>query len=353
MLRLDGDLETGTDGFLRNLNLTGTLGDPAGAGGGAAGARAGAPGCNSAVLYVNYGEATRWNGLVVLDRLEAADIAMEDVTLQLGGLAQNLDDPARRNVTVNVEGLATGVWADGARGRPRARHPHRPLRRRRAAAGRAGRRCTSCRSAATASRSSAPAQVENLVYTGRNAIRVADIAIFSGLAGRELSGGVNLRADGSVTPLSGGFDLTFDGGATDLALGDARLDRLLAGETTPRGRAVRDEAGFRTEDLRLDNPQLAFASDGRIASARTDIGFRRRARPTSRSSIRALSGMLTAGGQATGTGRPIAVALSRGDPRGQRHGPRAHRRRARLRGRRRRRRRHRQPAAAAAGSTGW
>ena len=47
----------------------------------------------------------------MLDRLQAADIEMEDVTLRLGGLAQNLDDPARRNVTVNVEGLATGVWS--------------------------------------------------------------------------------------------------------------------------------------------------------------------------------------------------------------------------------------------------
>ena len=49
-----------------------------------------------------------------------------------------------------------------------------------------------------------------LTYTGRNSVRVADIAVFSGLAGRPLSGGLNLRANGSVSPLSGGFDLTFD-----------------------------------------------------------------------------------------------------------------------------------------------
>ena len=48
----------------------------------------------------------------MLDRLEAGGIAMEDVTLTMGGLAQNLDDPARRNVTINLEGLATGVWSD-------------------------------------------------------------------------------------------------------------------------------------------------------------------------------------------------------------------------------------------------
>ena len=36
---------------------------------------------------------------------------MEDVTFRMGGLAQNLEDPATRKVTVNVEGLATGLWS--------------------------------------------------------------------------------------------------------------------------------------------------------------------------------------------------------------------------------------------------
>ena len=36
---------------------------------------------------------------------------MEDVTFRMGGLAQNLEDPATRKVTVNLEGLATGLWS--------------------------------------------------------------------------------------------------------------------------------------------------------------------------------------------------------------------------------------------------
>ena len=132
-LRLDGDLETGADGFLRDLTLTGSLGDPAGepvvlpVPGGRTRLQSGA-------LHVNFGDASRWNGLVVLDRLEAADIAMEDVTLRLGGLAQNLEDPARRNVTINVEGLATGVWHADPEVARALGEPHRPLRRRGAAA---------------------------------------------------------------------------------------------------------------------------------------------------------------------------------------------------------------------------
>src|SRR5690606_6513031 len=103
-------------------------------------------------------------------------------------------------------------------------------------------------------------------FFGRGSLRAADIAVFEGFAGRSLAGALTLQAEGSVTPLERAFDLTFDGSASNLGLGDPRLDRLLAGETTLGGRAVRDEEGFRTENLRLANPQFTFASNGRIAS---------------------------------------------------------------------------------------
>ena len=110
VLQLNGDLETGPDSFLRNLTLMGTLGDPRGPA-----VVLPVPGgrtrIHSGVLHVNYGDASRWDGLLVLDRLQTADIEMEDVTFRLGGLAQNLEDPATRRVTINVEGLATGLWA--------------------------------------------------------------------------------------------------------------------------------------------------------------------------------------------------------------------------------------------------
>ena len=69
----------GSDGFLRDLALTGTLGGPTrGPAGGAAG-----PGrphdapVGGAQRRLRRGQ--RWNGFVVLDRLSAADIEMEDV----------------------------------------------------------------------------------------------------------------------------------------------------------------------------------------------------------------------------------------------------------------------------------
>ena len=90
----------------------------------------------------------------------------------------------------------------------------------------------------------------------------------------------------------------------------------MAGETTLSGRAVRDEAGFRTEDLRLANPQLSFASNGQISSTKTDIGFEAALTDLALLDPRA-KGRLTAEGRATGEGRPIHVALSASVPEGE------------------------------------
>ena len=314
VLDLSGNLETGPDNFLRNLSLIGSLGDPRGPA-----VVLPVPGgrtkLHSGELYVRYGDASRWSGLLVLDRLQAADIEMEDVTLRLGGLALDLEDPARRRVTVTAEGLATGLWsADPDVERALGKRvdlfadaelkPGGPVELRQLQVSGNGLSIFSAGSFA------------DLVYTGRNAIRVDDLGVFAGLADRPLGGAVDLHADGSVSPLSGGFDLTFDGSATDLAVGEARIDPLMAGETTLSGRAVRDEAGFRTENLKLANAQLSFASDGQISTRRTDIGFEAALSELALVDPR-LAGRLTATGRATGDGRPIAVTLSAEVPEGK------------------------------------
>ena len=79
---------------------------------------------------------------------------------------------------------------------------------------------------------------------------------------------------------------------------------------------MRDEGGIRTEDLRIANPQLSFASDGQISSTHTDIGFERRLADLALVDPR-LGGPLTASGHATGDGRPIAVDVSAAIPEGK------------------------------------
>lgn len=313
VLNLNGSLDTAPDFFPRALDLTGSLGDPA-----QPPVLLPVPGgqttINSAQLYVSYGQASRWNGFLVLDRLSHGDISMEDITLNMGGLAQDLDDPAQRNVTINLEGLATGVSSTDANIAralgPRfdlfadaALPPGGPIDIRQLQLSGNG---LSVFSAGT---------ITDMVYTGRNSVRVDDISPFGGLAGRELAGGLNLRADGSVSPLSGGFDLTLDGMTSDLRIGDPRVDNLLAGETTLAGHVTRDETGIRTEGLRLGNAQLDFASDGRISSTGTDFGFDARLNDLSLVDPR-IGGAVTATGRATGDASAVAVTLDAAIPEG-------------------------------------
>lgn len=313
VLELDGSLETGAS-FLRRLTLTGRLGDPANPA-----ITLPVPGArtrlNSAVLHVNYGDASRWDGLVVLDRLEAADLTMEDVTLRMGGLAENLDDEATRNVTISVEGLATGVSsadpavADALGSRidlfaDAVLPPGAPIT------------INQFQISGNGLSIFSAGEFEDFVYTGRNAIRVSDLAMFAGIANRDLAGAVDLTANGSVSPLEGGFDLTLDGTANDVRAGIAQVDPLLAGETTLSGRAVRDESGIRTEDLTLENPQVSFASDGQVSSTSTDIGFEATIAELGLVDPR-LAGALTTSGSASGQGQPIDVSVEAAIPNGR------------------------------------
>ncbi len=306
VLQLEGQAETGEDGFLRSLNLSGMVGDPA-----AEALVLPVPGAstrlNSATIYANYGTGSRWEGFIVLDRLEAAGISAEDITLKLGGLAQDLDDPDQRSVTVALEGLATGLYAEDpeiaeAIGdrldlfADAAMPPGGPMELRQVQAFGNGLSLF------------ASGEWDQEVFEGNLSARLPELGILSGLANRPLDGGVSLYASGSVTPGVGGFDLALDGGTTDVTIGDPRVDALMAGETEISGRLVRDEDGFRAEDFGIENNQFSLASEGRASSTDTDIGVELLLTDLGLLDERA-SGELTLTANAEGQGFPVDVTV--------------------------------------------
>ncbi len=305
-LTLDGRLETGAGNGLQSLRLTGALGDPSGPpvllpvpGGDTT--------LNAATLYVNFGQSSRWDGLVVLDRLNAGQMAFEDVTLDMGGLARDLADPEARLVTVTLEGIATGITSTDP-AIDRALGPRLDL-------------FADMRLPATGPITLDQFQIageglsvfsagsfDDGAFTGRASLRAPDLVVLSGLANRPLAGAVELRAEGSVTPLSGGFDLAINGSTDRISVDDPRLDALLAGETNVSGRAVRDADGLRTEDLRIENPQLRVASDGTISLDRTDFTLDAEIVDIGVIDPRA-EGRLELTGRASGEGMPVGLEL--------------------------------------------
>ncbi len=94
----------------------------------------------------------------------------------------------------------------------------------------------------------------------------ADIAAFSTLAGRDLSGSASLNADVQAAVTGASFDVSLDGTADDLGIGIAQVDPLLAGRTVLTVRADRDATGTRLSEFTVANPATRLSAEADLTS---------------------------------------------------------------------------------------
>lgn len=101
----------------------------------------------------------------------------------------------------------------------------------------------------------------------------ADIARFSDLAGQPLVGAANVVVIGDIAPLNGTFDAILTGTTNDLAVSIDQLDPYLRGDGTLSLHAVRDGAGTRVEDLRLQTAMADISGKADLTSngSRADL----------------------------------------------------------------------------------
>ncbi len=315
-LTLQGNAWILADGFLRQLVLDASIAAPGGeaiilpvAGGDTTLA--------SAELHVAYGtaETGRWSGALVARDVKTAEFGIGNIKVDLGGNAENLDDPAARATTFGADVRAEGVIADdpavaealGERiaatlgGRYQAAQPIRIFE---------------FQLAGAALRVAAEGAIEGSAFTGAIKLETASLAPFSGLAGRPLSGAATIKADGSIAFLSGGFDLLLDGSADGITTGDPQTDRLFAGTTQISGRLARNEEGVRARNFRLGNAQAEMTADGGFSSEKADFRLDARVADLNLLDTR-LSGPLTANGTLDGENGVIAAKLAIAVPAGK------------------------------------
>ncbi|UYO01183.1 MAG: translocation/assembly module TamB domain-containing protein [Devosia sp.] len=269
-LGLTASATTTADNFLSFLDLTATVADPAGemvtlpVAGNATRVR-------SAQLAVDFGAegSDNWGMELGIEGFSTDGVAAERLDFSMNGVARNLSDPASRMVTFNGDGAVSGISADpgveaalgdnvglGLAGLWNAGEPIQ---------------LAELRVVGAALTAGLSGMIDGTDFDGRIQLDAGSIAPFSAMAGRSLSGGVSLVADGRILPLSGGFDLVFDGTANQLRIDDPTADALLEGTVDLSGRLARTEAGIVADAFTVANDQVQFTADGTYASETADF----------------------------------------------------------------------------------
>ncbi|WP_181708352.1 translocation/assembly module TamB domain-containing protein [Chthonobacter rhizosphaerae] len=258
------------------------------------------------------GEAEEWTAAFDVTGFRSGGFTAGRALIEARGVARNLQDAATRSLTFDVGGGLTGITSDdpaiaravgeavdlAARGTWTAGQPVE---------------VETARVANANAEASFVGRVEPDGFNGRYTLRAADLAAFSGVAGQDLAGSADLAATGTVALIGGGFDLTLDGTGTELRVGIPAADSLLEGETVVGGRAVRDTAGLRFDNLRVANRQAEIHLDGAYDFAAADLRLTARLANIARVAPRA-SGPVAFEARLTGSGqRPNVVAVVMAD----------------------------------------
>lgn len=271
-LTLEGAGATTADGFLRRLVIDAVVASPDG-GPVILPVAGAATTVGTAQLSVDYGTGgtEAWSATFEATGFATDGLSAETLSITADGVAADLDDPAARRVTFNGDGMLTGISASpeieaalgagigfGVAGLWAAGEPIQ---------------LAELRLAGDALQLAASGRIEDWVFRGGLAVLTSSIAPFSGIAERDLSGALDLRANGTISPLIGGFDLTLDGTGTDLRVDDEVADALLAGTVRLTGRVARTEAGIIADDFSVANDQLSLTADGSFATGEADFRF--------------------------------------------------------------------------------
>ncbi|MDB5562879.1 MAG: gramicidin biosynthesis grst protein, partial [Hyphomicrobiales bacterium] len=272
-LTLNASGATGPDWFLTALTVNGSVTPPAGQK--AVLPVAGADTrIDGAQLAVNYGGASAqaWSGKLLLTGFENAVLAAKTVQVTATGVAANLDKPAQRRITFNGDGVVDGVTAKSADvqaalgdslgfGVAGLWNAGQPVQ------------LAQLRLAGKALSLDMNGSIDKAVFNGNVAIKTTSLAPFSGVAGRNLSGALDLSAKGTISPLVGGFDLALDGTGTNLSIANEVADRVLAGQVRLTGGVARNDTGLQARQFRIANPQVDLRADGSFATGAANFTF--------------------------------------------------------------------------------
>jgi translocation and assembly module TamB len=314
-LVLDANGETTNDGFLKRLKVDATIADPTGKKV-ILPVKGGQTTVDKAVLAVGFGTSTNndWSSTVEVTNFTTDSFASKSINLVAKGLAENIDNPTARSLTYNVNGEVAGITATRA---DIAEALGELIQLKINGDWKAGTPVNLKQAliAANGFSTALAGTIDKFAYRGDIFVKASSLAPFSALAGRDLAGAIDLKANGLVEALTGGFDLMLDGHATGMKLGIDAADKVLAGETRITGGVARGEAGVSAKNFRVENPQTLVTANGTFATGAANFDFGLDLTDLALLSEKA-GGALKVKGSARGQDNIIALAFNAGVPEG-------------------------------------
>ncbi|KQT45871.1 hypothetical protein ASG47_13070 [Devosia sp. Leaf420] len=270
-LALEATASTTADNFLSRLDLKASIADPQG--GLVTLPAAGTTQVRAAQFVIDFGEdgSEDWRADVGIDGLVTDEFSAARVGLNVNGVASALADPTKRMITFNGDGAVSGITGDEAviaalgdsvgLGLAGLWNAGQPIE------------LAQLRVVGKALTAGLSGNIDGGGFRGRIGLQTDNIAPFSALAGRDLTGALSLDAEGSLAFIGGGFDLTFDGSGNNLTIDDPTADALLAGNVALSGRLARTPAGLVADDFAITNPQVQFTADGVYGTAEANFAI--------------------------------------------------------------------------------
>ncbi len=265
--------ESGSDGFLNKLRVDANIQDdskdqillPV---------KGGETTINNATLQVSYGDrpTNDWTGKLAIAGFKNATVSASSIALDMGGVAENLNDAANRRVTFDVKGGVSGINAVDAKV---AEALGEKIDLTIAGGWRAGTAVELAKASIEGNGLSLELQgnIADFAFNGDILAKVASLAPYGALADRNLAGSIDVKATGTVSPVSGAFQLDLDGTAQNMRTGTEAVDNILDGNVDLSGALGRNAQGFSARNFRIGNELSEITANGSFASDKADFDF--------------------------------------------------------------------------------
>lgn len=314
-LKVKASAESGSDGFLNKLRVDANIQDDS-KGLVLLPVKGGETSINNATLQIAYGDrpTNDWTGRLAIAGFRNATVSASSIALDMGGVAENLNDAANRRVTFDVKGGVSGINATDAK---IAEALGDKIDLGISGGWRAGTAVDLAKASIEGNGLSLELQgkINDFAFNGDILAKVASLAPYAALADRDLAGSIDVKATGTVSPVSGAFQLDLDGTAQNMRTGTDAVDNILDGEVRLSGALGRSAQGFSARNFRIGNELSEITANGSFASDKADFDFGVMLSDLKLLSDKA-SGRMTIKGSARGDDKLIALALRADAPQG-------------------------------------